>query len=300
MSMDNLMNLLDSLRETSIYVIEEKSHRLLYVNRRCRETGRGRAVQGAKCHEIWPELCANCPVEAMGDSGSSHTVCYDPLLMTTVDVTADRINWDGRIPAVVVTSSPHRPSFEEKQWIQNIEQMYAQSLVTIFDECIIANLTGDYYMNCQKDAMWTDIPEQGNFEAENQKYSQKVLHPDDLELFNENFSREAMLRLFGEGKKQISRRMRRLTADGTYHMVEFTAARVDELGEKECWCILVFRDIQDEFLQEQQRNLEITQLATAAGFAYQMLISINLTKKTYHMLEYERYPVVRPGHGGEF
>ncbi|MCQ4871830.1 AAA family ATPase, partial [Blautia producta] len=30
----------------------------------------------------------------------------------------DRINWDGRIPAVVVTSSPHRPSFEEKQWIQ--------------------------------------------------------------------------------------------------------------------------------------------------------------------------------------
>ena len=46
MSMDNLMNLLDSLRETSIYVIEEKSHRLLYVNRRCRETGRGRAVQG--------------------------------------------------------------------------------------------------------------------------------------------------------------------------------------------------------------------------------------------------------------
>ena len=300
MSMDNLMNLLDSLRETSIYVIEEKSHRLLYVNRRCRETGRGRAVQGAKCHEIWPELCANCPVEAMGDSSSSHTVCYDPLLKTTVDVTADRINWDGRIPAVVVTSSPHRPSFEEKQWIQNIEQMYAQSLVTIFDECIIANLTGDYYMNCQKDAMWTDIPEQGNFEAENQKYSQKVLHPDDLELFNENFSREAMLRLFGEGKKQISRRMRRLTADGTYHMVEFTAARVDELGEKECWCILVFRDIQDEFLQEQQRNLEITQLATAAGFAYQMLISINLTKKTYHMLEYERYPVVRPGTEGNF
>ncbi|MCA5963534.1 hypothetical protein LC724_28540 [Blautia sp. RD014234] len=43
--------------------------------------------------------------------------------------------------------------------------MYAQSLVTIFDECIIANLTGDYYMNCQKDAMWTDIPEQGNFRS---------------------------------------------------------------------------------------------------------------------------------------
>mgnify|MGYP000066706509 CR=1 FL=1 len=71
-------------------------------------------------------------------------------------------------------------------------------------------------------------------------------------------------------------------------------------GKRSGWCILVFRDIQDEFLQEQQRNLEITQLATAAGFAYQMLISINLTKKTYHMLEYERYPVVRPGTEGNF
>ncbi|QBE96455.1 ATP-binding protein [Blautia producta] len=297
---DNLRNLLDSLSETSIYVIEEKSHRLLYCNRRCRETGRGRAVLGAKCHEIWPELCGNCPVKAMSGGESSHIVCYDPLLKTTMDVTADRINWDGDIPAVVITSTPHTPNFEEKQWIQNIEQMYAQSLVTIFDECIIVNLTTDYYMNCQKDVMWTDIPEQGNFGAENYNYAKKVVHPDDLELFHENFSREAMLRLFGEGKKQISRRMRRLTAEGNYHMVEFTAARVDKLGEKECWCILVFRDIQEEFLQEQQRNLEISQLATAAGFAYQMLISVNLTKKTYHMLEYERYSVARPGDEGDF
>ena len=164
---DNLRNLLDSLSETSIYVIEEKSHRLLYCNRRCRETGRGRAVLGAKCHEIWPELCGNCPVKAMSGGESSHIVCYDPLLKTTMDVTADRINWDGDIPAVVITSTPHTPNFEEKQWIQNIEQMYAQSLVTIFDECIIANLTTDYYVNCQKDVMWTDIPEQGNFGAEN-------------------------------------------------------------------------------------------------------------------------------------
>lgn len=71
MSGDNLRNLLDSLSETSIYVIEEKSHRLLYCNQRCRKTGRGRAVLGAKCHEIWPELCGNCPVRAMGSGNSS-------------------------------------------------------------------------------------------------------------------------------------------------------------------------------------------------------------------------------------
>lgn len=178
--------------------------------------------------------------------------------------------------------------------------MYAQSLVTVFDECIIANLTADYYVNCQKDIMWTDIPQQGNFGDENRKYAKKTLHPNDLQAFIESFSREAMLRLFGEGKKQISRRLRRLTSENVYHMVEFTAARIEQLGEKECWCVLVFRDIQDEYLMQQRRSVEISQLATAARAAYQMLIAVNLTQNTYHMLEYQRYPVEKPENEGCF
>ena len=40
MTADNLINLLDALTETSIYVIEEDSHCLLYFNKRCQESGR--------------------------------------------------------------------------------------------------------------------------------------------------------------------------------------------------------------------------------------------------------------------
>ena len=90
----------------------------------------------------------------------------------------------------------------------------------------LANLTRDYYVSCQKDVVWDDIPEQGNFGSENRKYAQKALHPDDLECFNDNFSRESMLRMFTEGKKQITRRLRRRADNGTYRMVEFTAARI--------------------------------------------------------------------------
>lgn len=78
-------------------------------------------------------------------------------------------------------------------------------------------------------------------------------------------------------------------------MVEFTAAKMEQLGEDECWCVLVFRDVQEEYLLEQQRNVEISQLATAARTAYQMLVAVNLTQNTYHMLEYGRYPVQKPG-----
>ena len=63
----------------------------------------------------------------------------------------------------MITAAPHRLNFEEEQGFQKIRQMYASSLVTVFDECIIANLTRDYYVSCQKDVVWDDIPEQGNF-----------------------------------------------------------------------------------------------------------------------------------------
>ena len=300
MTADNLINLLDALTETSIYVIEEDSHCLLYFNKRCQESGRPSPEIGSPCHQVWPEHCDNCPLTALGHGQSSHILSYDPLLQTTVDVTANRITWDGHIPAVVITVTPHRMSLKEEQGLQRFSRIYAQSLVTVFGECIIANLTADYYVNCQKDAMWTDIPEHGNFDTENRRYSRQVLHPDDLEQFEQYFTREAMLRIFGTGKKHITKRLRRLVKDGTYHMVEFTAARVEPRSEPGCWCVLVYRDMQDEYMLEQRRNVEISQLATAARTAYQMLIAVNLTRNTYDMLEYNRYPVSKPGESGYF
>ena len=138
MSADNLSNLLDALGETSVYVIEEGTHRLLYFNRRCQQTARGTAALGRPCHEVWPQMCASCPLDTLGDGPSSHVVCFDPALKATVDITADRILWNGAVPAVVITATPHQMNFEEAQGPQKIRRMYAQSLVTVFDECIIA------------------------------------------------------------------------------------------------------------------------------------------------------------------
>ncbi|MBU5627018.1 response regulator [Oscillibacter sp. MSJ-2] len=297
---DNLKHLLDALTETSVYVIEAESRKLLYFNQRCRELGRGRAKLGARCCDVWPEVCANCPLAEMGTGTSSHIVCYDPLLKTTVDATANRILWDGHIPAVVITATPHRLNFEEEQGEKKVKEMYAQSLVTVFSECIIANLTKDYYVNCQKDSLWTDIPDQGSFGSENLTYSKKAVHPDDLSQFQDNFSRESMLRLFASGRRQITKRLRRLTGDGTYHMVEFTATQLERFDDQDCWCVLIYRDIQEEYLLEQKMNLDIAQLAMAAKVSYQMLISINLTQNTYRMLEYDRLHFCKAPESGCF
>ena len=300
MAADNLANLLNALKESSIYVIEEDTHRLLYFNQRCQETGRGKVALGQKCHDVWPEFCRCCPLKTVNEDGSSHIMCYDSFLKKNIDLTADKILWEDHIPAVVVTATPHKLDSREEQSFRMIDKMYAQSLVTVFGECIIVNLTEDYYFNCQKDMMCTDIPQRGNFEAENYNYSKKIVHPDDLQDFYRNFTREALLRSFGEGKKQVSRRLRRLMDKDIYHMAEFTATKLDKVEDGNCWCALIFRDVQEEYLLEQQRNVEISQLATAARIAYEMLIAVNLTRNSYHMLEYERVPGKRPEDTGVF
>ncbi len=147
--------------------------------------------------------------------------------------------------------------------------------------------------------MWTDIPERGNFGAENREYSRRTIHPDDVDCFDAHFSRESMLRIFKSGKNQIAKPLRRKMGTGFLALVEFTATRTLELGD-EYWCVLVLRDVNEEYLLERKRDLDMSQLATAARVAYQMLIAVNLTQNTYQMLEYDRFPTKKAQESGCF
>ena len=44
---------------------------------------------------------------------------------------------------------------------------------------------------------------------------------------------------------------------------------------------------------QQRRSVEISQLATAARAAYQMLIAVNLTQNTYHTVSYTHLDVYK-------
>lgn len=296
---DNLAVILDSLSETGVYVIERDTHRLLYFNRRVKEVS-PEVELGKRCHEVWEGTCSDCPLITIGDRTSNHTIhCHDPF-GEVVDIIANKVMWEDTVPAYAIIITPHKLNDQEEAGIRRIEKMYRQSLVTVFGECIIANLTTDYYVNCQRSIVWTDIPERGAFAETNIKYSRMTVHPEDLYIFDKYFSREGMLKRFREGKKQIVKRLRRLIEDGSYHMAEFTATRIELSEEEDCWCVLVFRDIHEEFLQEQQINLELGLLATAVKVAYQMLISVNLTQNSYYMMEYDQFHTRKAAESGVF
>lgn len=284
MPQNNLKVLLDALTETGVYVIREDDHTLLYFNRKVKETSPYVRL-GVPCHEIWKGTCGDCPLLTIGNALSNHTIHYNDPFGEVVDITANRILWDGSIPAFVILVAPHMLDHEGEESFRQIKKLYNQSLTTVFDECLIVNLTQDYYLTFQKDTLWDDIPPQGRFGDANIHYAHKTVYPEDLETFLSLFSRDAMLRVFSSGKKQIIKRLRRKTRDGVYHMVEFSAARLEDFG-CDCWCALVFRDVNEEYLQECRRDLDMMQLTAAAKAAYQVLISVNLTQNTYRMLEY--------------
>ena len=299
MQAENLANLLDLLPETGVCVIGEERRELLYCNERCRRESGGRARPGVKCREVWPELCGCCPLEALGGERSVSFVRRDPCTGAEMDVTAARILWDGGIPAVAVISAPRGGGPGEAQALRRTREAYVSSLAAVFGECVIVNLTADYYALCRRDALRSDLLKRGRFGEENRVYAGQTVHPDDRERFLRGFSREAMLERFGAGETQLTDRLRSRAADGSWRMTEFTAARVDMPGD-EVWCVLVLRDVQAAYLQEQRRSLEMCQLATAVGTAYHMLISVNLTRNTYHMVEYARTLVEKPGDEGVF
>lgn len=298
MTEHNLITILDSMAETEIYVLEQESHKLLYFNRNVKTKYPG-IETGCKCHEIIGDRCMDCPLPAIGGRNSMQTIHYrNPLGQASV-IRAEKAVWEDKIPAYIISVSPYQADMGERRSLKQIEKLYKQSLVTVFAECIIINLTQGHYVNCQKDSLWETMPQRGSYDAINSKYAKIAIHPADAESYIACFSRKGMQKQFAEGRQQFIKRFRRKMSDGTYHMVEYTAAMLDQVGE-DSWAILLFRDSNEEYLQEQERNLELSQLATAARVSCQMLIAANLTKNSYYMMEYDRFATKKAARNGSF
>ncbi|WP_243008943.1 hypothetical protein [Clostridium sp. AM58-1XD] len=128
MSHDNLANLLDSLTGVSVFVIEDKTQRLLYYNQRCKDAGCGRIELGMRCQEIWPAGFVSSLLKCAEEGSSNHMVRYAPWLKCSLNITADRILWDGRIPAVAVTVSLREPNRRSPRRIVILDECMPRAL----------------------------------------------------------------------------------------------------------------------------------------------------------------------------
>lgn len=268
MSADNLTALLDALTETSVYVIEEDTCRLLYMNQRCLDTSRGKAAIGEKCYQVWPELCTNCPLKGMDRDSTSRTMCYDPFLKSMVDITASRMVWDGRIDAVVITVTPHTMSQDQGQEQQKIRQMYARTqqmnveisqLATAarvaYQMLIAVNLTQNTYHMMEYGRFPVKKPKDRGCFDDLMEFEYSTVHPDYQEEFIGKFSRRALVEAFTGEERILTMEVPHLGEDGIYHwnftqVVKVESPYTDDLIE-----ITLSRNI-DEERRRQEESLE--------------------------------------------
>lgn len=106
MEIEDYKVLLDSMHTTGVYVIREDSHEILYLNRYVKEIVPAAEV-GMICNEVFSGACGNCPLFYMGEKNESRAVHYDSPFGSIIDVTATRITWQQKIPAIMLQIAPH-------------------------------------------------------------------------------------------------------------------------------------------------------------------------------------------------
>lgn len=97
--------ILDAIGKTSIYVLDEADHSVLYLNKRARAASPG-AEPGTPCPQKLNGSCSGCPLAAIGQQAESRSVSCSAPHGGIVDISAVRILWEDRIPAFLVTVDP--------------------------------------------------------------------------------------------------------------------------------------------------------------------------------------------------
>lgn len=106
MEMKDYEKIIQAVPTTGVFIIREDNHEILYYNQRVQEVA-PHIRTGMPCTKLGGLPCANCPLLTIGDRQENQALCYNSPFGEMVDVSAVRTLWEERIPAFIITVSPH-------------------------------------------------------------------------------------------------------------------------------------------------------------------------------------------------
>ncbi len=252
MHIEDYEKILDAVQDTGVYVIREDDHRILYCNRRVREVTPA-AAPGAVCHELWPERCAACPLLSIGGRQESRSVSYNGPFGRVVDIAAVRTMWEGRIPAFIITLTPH---IEASSF--NCHRLIRANLTRDSYELVRLNRPDDWTADGRTDTLsgWLDCFLDSGFP-----------HPEDLERLR-NFTRLDHLREgMRAGRRGLTCIYRRKSGeDYRWDLVE-VSPDFDYTDENQ-QVLLYAKDVHDvlrEGLEREESNLRNQEVIRSLG-----------------------------------
>lgn len=268
--MSQMKRVLDNITGTSIFVVAQDSHQILYVNERIKKVKPSIRV-GEVCEEVWNCDRNHCPACSLGDNKNGYMTSYDVPFGKFVDMSAIKIMWEEGIPAYLVSVSGHTFSGVDQE--RELGRMQMQKAVSqIYTMVVSINLTKNtYFMVEYADFDSHCAPGSGNFDelVENVAAS---MHPDYQEQFLKDFTRESLLGFYASG--EVSRYMEHLQMgdDGAYHWTDTHVIRIENPYNQDVMQISLSRNI-DKRKKMQMRTQEALAMAKRANQAKSDFIS---------------------------
>lgn len=230
MTQNTIEAILNNLSGTAIYVIRQDNHRILYFNDRVKEVTPDARI-GSVCHELWNGTCANCPLPGLEDKEQNSTINYNDPFGEVVDISASKMMWEDKIPAVLISVTPHILTETERKAEERRDYLAAAAL-RVYELIISVDLCQNTYeiIGCDESS-WFPDGEYGCYD-DLLEYGIRSTHPSYSKALRETFGRENILKAFGGGKRELKLDLRQKDKDGTYHWMNTLLLRVGSAADK--------------------------------------------------------------------
>lgn len=235
-------------RDTRIYIVDDH-YRIVYFNHALGEVfpslKMGELCYRALCGESAP--CSDCP---LGQEDGSDSIFYNQQVDQWVEVNTGRIDWpgEGRCHAV----------FARKIQEGNRNLFFNLTSTSAYDVLFELNLTRDIFKILYQVEGKYDLPAcVGRLAAGVEAAAQKMVHPDDREVFRKFWSLDSLLnRLAAEPNNTLKGQFRGKRADGSYCWGVHTLVPVRHgaNGDKIVMCFIQDIDEQKRRELELRRN----------------------------------------------
>lgn len=250
MDIKNYEKILDTIPETGIYVVREDNHEILYFNRRIQEMEPG-VRRGMTCDGLWVHSCTNCPLLTMGDREENRAVSYNSPVGKAVDLVAKRITWENKIPAFLVTMTPHM-----------------DEVGPVYRKILRVNLTRNSYEIVKPAAEDWPVENEYTFTQWLEYFTKNsIIHPDDVDRFLSFTHPDYLKGALYTGRKMLFCSYRRRSPDGfRWNLMEV----VPDSGytDKEQIIILYMKDVQDmlkESLELDESSVRLQEVTRTLG-----------------------------------
>lgn len=230
MTQNTIESILNNLSGTAIYVIRQDDHRILYFNDRVKEVTPDARI-GSVCHELWAGTCGNCPLPGLEGKEQNSTINYNDPFGEVVDISASKMMWEDKIPAVLISVTPHILTETERKAEERRDYLAAAAL-KVYGLIISVDLCRNTYeiIGCDE-SNWFPEGEYGCYD-DLLEQGIRSTHPSYSSALRETFGRENVLKAFEDGKRELQLDLRQKDEDGTYHWMNTMLLRVGSAAEK--------------------------------------------------------------------